>query len=436
MGTVAAAFGAIAVVSVLIFVGARHDVSALARQDQRHAVRVTTAAVVDSYRAAGSWQAAPLRAAVVLAAGNGATLEVLGTAGNDVPVPRVRGAVRPRTLEGPVFSRPVVVDGATVGTVVVHFAQANLPSPASHLRAALLRTVALGAGLGALLALALALGLSRWITRPVLALTDAARAMQRGERNARVGSTAARGELAELSSAFDDMAETIAQEEDRRRAVIADVAHELRTPLAILQASTESLADGVEAPSASSLVSLHEEVLRLGRSVEDLATLASAESAALRIERRAVDLSDVASRSIDELRPMYRAAGVHLCARLASVVAVVDPHRTAQVLENLLTNALKFSPPGGSVTVSVAPRAGGATLEVSDAGTGIPPDELPHVFERFWRGREAGRVAGSGIGLAVTDTLVRVLGGTIEVTSEPESGTRFRVCLPAAPSSP
>lgn len=436
MATVAAAFGAIAVVAALTFVGARHDVSALARHDERHAVEVTTAAVTDSYRAAGSWREARLRAATVLAASNGATLAVLGAAGNVVPVPSVRGPARPRALEGPVYSRRVVVDGTTVGRVVVHFFRASLPTPETHLRNALVRTVAFGAALGALLALGVALVVSRWLTRPVLALTDAVRSIQRGDRRARVGPTPASGELGDLAAAFDEMADTIAREEDLRRAVIADVAHELRTPLAILQASTESLADGIDGPSSAQLSSLHDEVLRLGRSVEDLDTLASVASAELRVELGVVDLSAVASRSIEALRPSYQAAGVHLRARLAAAAAVADPHRAAQVLGNLLTNALKYTPPGGDVTVTVARRADAATLEVSDTGTGIPPDELPHVFERSWRGREAGRVAGSGIGLAVADSLVRALGGTIEVVSEPGAGTRFTVTLARAEVPP
>jgi two-component system sensor histidine kinase BaeS len=295
-----------------------------------------------------------------------------------------------------------------------------------------MRTVAAGTALGVLLALGVALALSRWITRPVVALTGAVRAMGRGERSVRVGDAGGSGELAELAGAFDTMADTIAREEELRRTVVTDVAHELRTPLAILQANSESLADGSIDPTCRNLSSLHDEVLRLGRIVEDLETIASAEAAVLKLNVLTADLADVARGTIEALRPSYRSAGVQLSDELETAPARVDPGRAGQILGNLLTNALKFTGPGGSVHVSVAPESDAALLVVSDTGTGIERDEIPHVFERFWRGREAGRVAGSGVGLAVVHTLLDAHGGSIDVASEPAEGTRFTVRFPRA----
>ncbi len=424
LATIAVAVGAVGVLAALTLLAARGDVSQLARQEQEQSAAATAAAVADAYRATGSWQSVPLHAAATLAANSDATVTVLDALGNEVTMPVIDGSPPP-VPHGPVRIYAVVYDGNRVGTTIVHFYQVTLPTAETHLSNALVRTVAAGAGLGALLALGVAIFLSRWITRPVAALTEAVRAMDEGDRSIRVGAQRGSGELAELATAFDKMADTIARQEDLRRAVVADVADELRTPLAILQASSESLADEMMVASKENLSSLHEEVLRLTRIVEDLDTLASAEAGVLRVHLRPVDLAEVSARALEVLRPSFEGAGVCLDAHLAPAPALADRDRATQVLHNLLTNALKFTERGGRVTVTVRAGANLASLEVADTGTGIPPDELPHVFERFWRGKEAGRVAGSGIGLAIVDTLVRAQGGSISVTSEPSEGTRF-----------
>ena len=424
LATIAVAVGAVGVLAALTLLAARGDVSQLARQEQEQAATATATAVADAYRASGSWESAHLHAAATLAANSGATVTVLDASGNDVTVPTIDGAP-PSVPHGPLRVYSVVSDGSRVGTTIVHFYGATLPTAETHLSNALVRTVAAGAALGALLALGVAIFLSRWITRPVAALTEAVRAMDEGDRTIRVGTQRGSGELAELATAFDKMADTIARQEDLRRAVVADVAHELRTPLAILQVSSESLADEMVVASKENLSSLHEEVLRLTRIVEDLDTLASAEAGVLRVHLRPVDLAEVSARALEVIRPSYEIAGVHLDAHLEPAPALADPDRATQVLHNLLTNALKFTERGGRVMVTVTAGADVASLEVADTGTGIPPDELPHVFERFWRGKEAGRVAGSGIGLAIVDTLVGAQGGSISVTSEPSEGTRF-----------
>lgn len=429
LATVAVALAAIGLLSALTLVAAGNDVSRLGRIQEQRTLTETATAVADAYLATPSWDAANLRVAAHLAADSRATLSVLDAAGRAVPVPSGSTGA-PATLDGPVLSAPVEVDGQRVGTVILHFYEAALPSRDVQLRDALARTVAAGAGLAALLALAVAVGLSRWITRPVASLTSAVRALEAGDRAARAGPVRGPGEVVELSAAFDRMAATITREDELRRAVVADVAHELRTPLAILQAGTESLVDRVTAPTRQALSSLHDEVLRLGRSVEDLDTLASAEAAGLRIDRRAGDLGKVADTTLASLRPAFAAAGVLLVEQLSPTPALLDAHRAGQVLTNLLTNALKFTPAGGSVTVTVEPAPGAAVLVVADTGAGIPPDELPHVFDRFWRGRQAGRVAGSGIGLAVVRALVDAHGGQVSVTSSADRGTRFEVRFP------
>jgi two-component system sensor histidine kinase BaeS len=422
---VVVAIGAVSVLAVFTLIAAKNDMSQVARQQQDRSASEIGETVSDAYQSAGSWQAAGLRTAAVLAEHSGSRLIVLDASGRDVSRPSVGAPPPPKDLEGPVRTFAITSHGERVGTTIVHFYRANLPSADTHLRNGLVRTLTAGAVVAALLALAVAVVLSRRITRPIAALTSAVRSMGEGDRHVRVRQSRGDGELADLAEAFNKMADTIAREDELRRAVVADVAHELRTPLSILQAGSESLADGTIEPTRRNLWSLHEEVLRLGRIVEDLDTLASAEAAVLRLELRPVDLSEVAYNAIEALTPSYSTQGVHLESALSPARALADPDRADQILKNLLSNALKFTAPGGTVTVSVVAEAAGPIVEVSDTGVGIHPDELPHVFERFWRGKQTGRVAGSGIGLAVVHTLVEAHGGTITVVSKPTEGTRF-----------
>jgi two-component system sensor histidine kinase BaeS len=215
-----------------------------------------------------------------------------------------------------------------------------------------------------------------------------------------------------------------------RRHLVADVAHELRTPVTVLRASCEELVDGLAEPTPDRLASLHDEVLRLGRVVEDLEALSSAEAAALRLETAPVDLAGVVGGVVEALAARFEDAGLVLEVRLDPVVVEGDAARLHQVTVNLLTNALKFTSPGGSVGVAVAASERWGELVVSDDGPGIPGDELPHVFERFWRGRAARVQGGSGIGLAIVAELVRAHLGRVEVDSRSGEGARVRVLIP------
>ena len=194
------------------------------------------------------------------------------------------------------------------------------------------------------------------------------------------------GELADLSRAFNQMADALEREDQLRRILVADVAHELRTPLAILQATTEAMADGITEPTAVTLSSLHDETLRLGRIVADLEVLASAEAAGLTLALKPVDLALVADEAAEALKPQLESAGLSLTRDLQAAVVRGDKNRLHQVLTNLLTNAIKFTPSGGSVKLSVGSQGRLVTMVVEDTGRGIPPDDIVHVFDRFWRG--------------------------------------------------
>jgi signal transduction histidine kinase len=256
--------------------------------------------------------------------------------------------------------------------------------------------------------------------------------MGRGERTARVGDVAAPGELRELATAFDQMADTRDRQDQLRRDLVADVAHELRTPIAVLQAGHEALLDGITEPTPDQLASLHDEVLRLARMVGDLQTLAAADAAALHLTRRPCDLAGIAATAADSLAGQFEAAGITLDRKLTPVGIDADPRWLHQVITNLLTNALKFTAAGGRVTVEAGPAAPNAVLTVTDTGSGIPADELPRIFDRFWRGRQAMQLSGSGVGLAVAAELARAHDGQLTARSQPGQGTEMTLTLPLA----
>ena len=214
-----------------------------------------------------------------------------------------------------------------------------------------------------------------------------------GDRSARAGDVQGPAELQDLAIAFDQMAESVARQETVRRNLVADVAHELRTPVAVLQAGHEALLDGVTEPTPEQLGSLRDEVLRLARMVDDLQRLAAAEAAALQLTLIACDLAEIAGTAADRLAGAFDAADITVDRQLSSVQVMGDPGRLHEVIGNLLTNALKFTPAGGSVLVQARPADQRALLRVRDSGAGIPPDELPHIFDRFFRGRGAAGVA-------------------------------------------
>jgi two-component system sensor histidine kinase BaeS len=257
--------------------------------------------------------------------------------------------------------------------------------------------------------------------------------MGRGERAARVGDVAAPGELRELATAFDQMADSRDRQDQLRRDLVADVAHELRTPVAVLQAGHEALLDGITEPTPDQLASLRDEVLRLARMVGDLQTLAAADAAALHLTRRPRDLASIAAAAADSLAAQFDAAGITLERRLTAVGIDADQRWLHQVVTNLLTNALKFTPEGGRVTIAAGPggsKGADAVLTVTDTGSGIPADELPRIFDRFWRGRQAAQLSGSGIGLAVAAELARAHDGQLTALSEVGHGTQMTLTVP------
>jgi two-component system, OmpR family, sensor histidine kinase BaeS len=423
---ISVALAAVALVAGLTAGFAAADVSALATRQHTELTSAIAVAAGAAWDKNDSWTTADLTP----------VLDLAGQAGADVQIRNRQGSVVTSSpgfttqSSSPATGAPIVVRGERAGQADVRFTGSGLASADHALRIALLRAIFGAAGLAALLALLTGLAMARRITRPVERIIAVTRRMASGQRAVRVGPITGPGEVRELAAAFDQMADTMDRQEQLRRDLVADVAHELRTPVAVLQAGHEALLDGVAEPTPGQLTSLRDEVLRLARMLTDLQDLAAAAAAALHLNRRPCDLADLAAAAADSLAGRFEAAGITLERRLVPAQILGDPRWLHQVITNLLTNALKFTPAGGLVTVATGPAGAHAVLSVTDTGVGIPADELPRIFERFWRGRQAAQTSGSGIGLAVAAELARAHGGQLSATSQPGHGTQLSLTLP------
>jgi len=420
----------VGLVATLAVIFGEHDLSTLAEQRRSDLTRSLVADAASAYNTGTpQWSDVDLQPALVLAQHTGAEVAVLD-AQDQVVV-----ASRPDVVRASDAQRyPIEVRGETVGTLLIRFNSRGIDASARHLQVSLLVAVLAAAGLACLLALAVAAVASRRLTHPLSRLIETVRAIGSGDRDARVGPVHAAGELRELTTSFDAMADDLATQEQLRRNLVADVAHELRTPIAVLQASCEAMIDGVTPANPDQISSLYEEVVRLARLVSDLQVLAAADAAALQLNIRPTDLGALADAAVDALAPRFAAAQISVRRNMQPATVLGDADRLRQVVLNLLTNALKFTPAGGQVEVAVHHEDGSVVLSVSDTGTGIDEASLPLVFDRFWRGQNAAGVTGTGIGLAIVSSLVRAHDGTVSAQSRHNGGAAFTVRLPA-PSS-
>ena len=440
---VAVAITAVSFLAALTLLATNDQVSSLVASEHLNTTRSVITSLAQAYREAHRWSTADLSPAYSLAASGGSHLLVVDSRGRVISghntdvaqsmaamMGTMGGGIDTTAPMGRPMRAPIIVGRITVGTAIFQFPGQGLSVVQQRVRSVLENTVFLGAALASLLALVVAWFVSRRISFPLVRLTETVRSIESGHRDARVRQSSAPGEVGELSAAFDRMADALSREDTLRRQLLADVAHELRTPITILQASCEQMVDGTELVDANRLASLGEEAQRLGRLVQDLETLAAAEVAGLQLVKTSIDLATVVDGAIDLLRPAFEAAEVELVSRLHSAIIEGDATRISQVVINLLTNALKFSPVHGRVTLSIDAGDGLARLEVSDEGPGISKEEVPHLFERFWRGNAGRRASGSGIGLSVVAGLVDAHGGRVEVSSQVGHGARFTILIP------
>jgi two-component system sensor histidine kinase BaeS len=241
------------------------------------------------------------------------------------------------------------------------------------------------------------------------------------------------GEVRRLGRTFNEMTARIEASDQQRRRLLADVTHELRTPLAVIQGNLEGIADGVYPADDERVGAVLEETRLMARLLDDLQTLSTAEAGALQLTREATDLRELALEVTSAFAPQATAAGIRLASSPAGVTeTTADPFRLRQVLENLVANALRVTPRGGDVTIAVARDEREAEIAVTDTGPGIPKQELATVFDRYTRSADSG---GSGLGLAIARSLVEAHGGTITAARAPAGGTTMRVRLPLEPGS-
>lgn len=285
---------------------------------------------------------------------------------------------------------------------------------------------------GAALAAGLAFLLARTVARPIARVADATRRFAAGEESKSLpvaGST----EVATLAEAFNDMARKLTRARRAERSFLLSVSHELRTPLTVVRGHAEALAERVVSPGEAAEVIAHEAV-RLERLVQDLLDLARLDQRTFRVELASVDLAEVARIAERRYAGQARALSVSLDVVAPDPApARGDPDRVLQALSNLVENALRCTPAGGIVTITARP----GELLVADTGSGIPPDDLPRAFERFflYERNTAHRGVGTGLGLAIVRELTEAMGGTAAIESRPGRGTTFRITLPREPST-
>jgi signal transduction histidine kinase len=283
------------------------------------------------------------------------------------------------------------------------------------------------------LAVIIAFFLSRRILSPIRALTRTARKLGQGDLSQRV-QVQDRGEVGELGLTFNSMAEEMERTEKLHRNMVADVAHEIRTPLSNVAGYLEAIRDDVIKADPATIASLSEEVDLLSRLVNDLQVLALADAGELTLVRQGEDITQLIDQSIKAIRIKATDKGLNVSTVIEPDLPPVniDYHRISQVLHNLLANAITHTPAGGSITVSAARKDQWVEVSVTDTGEGIPAEDTPNMFERFYRvdksrSRPGG---GSGLGLTIAKRMVEAHGGTISVQSEQGKGSRFYFTLP------
>jgi signal transduction histidine kinase len=369
-----------------------------------------------------------------------------------------RGLRRPPGLAARLLAAQLLVIAAGTVTLVLAALAAGPPLFRTHLRSALgtvapaaerhlqdafatAAGIALGIGTAAAVATAVAVSLliTRRLTRPLHDLSMAAASVAAGDYATRVPPARLGPELDALAGAFNTMAAALAGTETTRRRLLADAAHELRTPLATLDAYLEGLADGIREPGQETWDIMATQTARLRRLAADIALVSRAEEGQLPMTLATVAPGDLVTAAIEAALPGYEAKGVWLTARAEAGLPDVsaDPDRMGQVIAGLLANALRHTPPGGSVCAIVTgrPDRPGIRITVTDTGDGIKAEQLPHVFERFYRADAARDRAhgGSGIGLTIARALVSAHGGTLTAAScGPGTGASFTITLPAA----
>jgi signal transduction histidine kinase len=275
---------------------------------------------------------------------------------------------------------------------------------------------------------AIAAGTMRRMTRPMDTLVDAAGRIESGDYSAQVPERGS-PDLRSVARAFNSMSSRLKANDEQRRSFLADITHELRTPLSVIRGQVEAIGDGMYPADPAHLAPILDATQALERLVEDLRTLVLTDAGSLVLNKEPTDLAALLAEILESFKPQADAAHLTLESDLAADLAQVevDPARIRSVIGNLLSNAIRHTPPEGSIKVAVSRSGDKAVVTVADTGEGIAPELLPNVFERFVKGAESN---GSGLGLAIAHDIAEAHGGTLEVESEAGSGARLKLSLP------
>jgi two-component system OmpR family sensor kinase/two-component system sensor histidine kinase BaeS len=329
---------------------------------------------------------------------------------------------------------PIDVDGENVGAVLVGSMIEPVLNPADEdfLRSVNLSILITAISVG-FLALVLGSLLFRQITSPLRSLSQTAQAIAAGQLGRRV-TIETKDEIGQLAQSFNLMAESLAQADVQRRNMVADIAHELRTPLTIVRGNLEALLDGVYDLNLENVASIHEQTVLLNRLVVDLRDLALAESGQLRIKWQPVDIVELVKNVNEgfELQAEEKEVAMKVNTPYVLPRLMGDEQRLNQVLFNLISNALRHTQPGGTISTEIEVMEDHVVIRVQDTGSGIPQEELPHVFERFYRADHSRTrtTGGSGLGLTIAKQIVEMHGGQIFVQSWLGAGSSFGFSLP------
>jgi signal transduction histidine kinase len=326
---------------------------------------------------------------------------------------------------------PIIVGDSREGTLLVGRIEPEYGPDEADFLASAMRSALLGGGIAIGMALVLSFLLIMQILSPLRVLSRATDRIAQGDLPDQIR-LKSRDELGQLGLSFDHMVDSLRRSETLRRTMTADIAHELRTPVTIIQGTLEAILDGIYDPSNETIAPIYEETLHLGSLIDDLRDLALAEAGELRLAKEWTDIVDLV-RQVTEAAgaSVEQAPSVHVESAGEIPEVSLDRKRFRQVLANLLSNALIYTPANGEIRVDLRRVEDSVELSVSDTGPGISNEDLPHLFERFYRGDPArGRTGGSGLGLAIVRQWVEAHGGAIRAENRPEGGARFVLQIP------
>jgi len=326
---------------------------------------------------------------------------------------------------------PLFVHGVKVGTLITD--NREMPHPV-RLAVDVLNPILWISLVCAVITLLLGILLMRRIVNPLSEVIAAAESVSTGNLKTRIKMTKSQDDLGSLIDHFNHMTETLEKNDNERRALLADIAHELRTPLSVLRGRLEGIMDGVYTPNEVNIAQALEETYLLERLVEDLRLLTLAETHQLHFELKDSDLVSLIEKTKTIFEPQAAQKSVTLSckAQEPEILVSIDPQRMEQVIGNLIGNSLRYVPNRGHIDLEIAKVDQNAVINVSDNGPGVPEEEIPFIFDRFWRGEKsrARTSGGAGLGLAISKQLVESQGGHIQAANKPEGGLVVTITLP------